>query len=95
MQQRSDMVEGALSHLKVLELCSMVAGPYCTKVLADLGAEVIKIEQPGRGDSVRWRGPFLQDQPDPELSGVYLYLNTNKLGITLDVTTGTGQRILK
>lgn len=89
------MAKSALGHLKVLELCNMVSGPYCTKLLADLGADVIKIEPPGRGDGARKRGPFLHDQPDPELSGVYLYLNSNKLGITLDVNTSTGQRIFK
>jgi crotonobetainyl-CoA:carnitine CoA-transferase CaiB-like acyl-CoA transferase len=89
------MPEPGLSHLKVLELCNLVTGPYCTKLLADLGAEVIKIEPPGIGDETRRRGPFLEDIPHPERSGLYLYLNTNKLGITLDVRTSTGQSILK
>jgi crotonobetainyl-CoA:carnitine CoA-transferase CaiB-like acyl-CoA transferase len=84
-----------LSHLKVLELCSLVSGSYCAKLMADLGAEVIKIEPPGVGDDARRRGPFLDDRPNPETSGRYLYLNTNKLGITLDVTTEGGRRVLK
>ena len=88
------MPEQALGHLKVLELCNLVSGPYCTKLLADLGAEVIKIEPPGAGDDARRRGPFLKDNPHPELSGLFLYLNTNKLGVTLDVTTNTGKNIL-
>jgi CoA:oxalate CoA-transferase len=87
--------EQALSHLKVLELCNLVSGPYCTKLMADLGAEVIKIEPPGNGDEARSKGPFVNDKPDPELSGLFLYLNTNKLGITLDVKTGTGRDILE
>ena len=88
------MSEKGLGHLKILELCNLVAGPYSTKLLADLGAEVIKIEPPGAGDDARRRGPFLQDNPHPELSGLFLYLNTNKLGVTLDVTTRTGKNIL-
>jgi len=71
----------------------MVTGPYCTKLLADLGAEVIKVERPGVGDDARSRGPFWHDVPDPELSGLFLYLNTNKLGITLDVSTATGRAV--
>jgi crotonobetainyl-CoA:carnitine CoA-transferase CaiB-like acyl-CoA transferase len=89
------MPEQALSHLKVIELCNLVAGPYCTKLLADLGAMVIKAEPPGTGDEARKRGPFLNDIPNPETSGLFLYLNTNKLGITLDIKTATGKNILK
>jgi CoA:oxalate CoA-transferase len=89
------MSEQALSHLKVIELSNFVCGPYCTKLLADLGAEVIKIEPPGTGDMSRRRGPFLNDTPDPETSGLFLYLNTNKLSITLDIKTTTGRNILK
>jgi crotonobetainyl-CoA:carnitine CoA-transferase CaiB-like acyl-CoA transferase len=87
------MSERALSHLKVLELCNLVSGPYCSKLLADLGAEVIKVERPGTGDEARRRGPFLDDHPHPERSGLFLYLNTNKLGITIDVTTASGRKI--
>ena len=89
------MPNKALDHLKVLELCHFVCGPYCTKLLADLGAEVIKIEQPGAGDEARKRAPFLNDIPHPERSGLFLYLNTNKLGITLDIKTSKGRGILK
>jgi len=89
------MPEQALSHLKVLELCNLVSGSYGTKLLADLGAEVIKVEPPSVGDEARRRGPFLNDIPDSEKSGLFLYLNTNKLGITLDIETSIGQNILK
>ncbi len=89
------MSEGALHDLKVLEYGEFVSGPYCTKLLADLGAEVTKIEKPVIGDMARRRGPFLGDIPHPEHSGLFLYLNTNKLGITLNPSTTTGKKIFK
>ena len=89
------MADRALSHIRVVELCNLIAGPYCTKLLADLGAEVIKVERPGLGDDARRRGPFLNDSPHPERSGLFQYLNTNKLGITLDVETTAGRDILR
>ena len=89
------MTDQALSPLNVIELCSLVSGPYCSKLLADLGADVIKIEPPVTGDCARRRGPFLNNIPAPESSGLFLFLNTNKLSITLDVTTETGKGILK
>ena len=89
------MTETALAGLRVIELCEMIAGPYCTKVLADLGAEVVKVEEPGCGDAARRSGPFPQDIPHRERSGLFLYLNTNKLGVTLDVTTAGGRRLLR
>ena len=87
------MPKRALEGLKVLELCHDVSGSYCTKLLADLGAEVVKIEMPGRGGAARNLPPFFHDIPDPEASGLFLYLNTNKLGITLNVATATGRDI--
>ncbi len=89
------MPDTALSHLKVLELSSRVAGPYCGKLLADLGAEVVKIEEPATGDSARRTGPFLNDTPDLDRSGLFLYLNTNKLGISLDVTSTSGRHVFR
>lgn len=77
--------------IKVVELCGFVAGPYCTRLLSDFGAEVIKVEQPGTGDESRRRGPFPDNQPDPEASGTFLYLNTDKLGLTLDLETPDGK----
>ncbi len=88
------MAVGPLSGVKVVEYCDFISGPYCTKLLADLGAEVIKIEKP-EGDSARRRGPYLHDEPDPEKSGLFLYHNTNKKGITLNIETHTGQEIFK
>ncbi|MFC1974103.1 CoA transferase, partial [Chloroflexota bacterium] len=89
------MANAALSGVKVLELCEMAAGPYCTKLMADLGAEVIKVEKPGIGDEARHRGPFLNDEPNPEKSGLFLHLNTNKLGVTLNLENVKGQKIFK
>ncbi len=84
----------ALAGVRVIECCQMVAGPYATKLLADLGAEVIKVEEPGRGDGARHRGPFLHNVPHPERSGLFLYLNTNKRGITLNLRHLMGREIL-
>ena len=75
---------GALAGLRVLELAENVAAPYCAKLLADLGADVIKIERPG-GDPSRRRGPFPDDQPHPERSALFLYLNTSKRSKVLDL----------
>jgi crotonobetainyl-CoA:carnitine CoA-transferase CaiB-like acyl-CoA transferase len=79
---------GALGHLRVLEVGDGVSAAYATKLLADLGADVVKVEAPPRGDSTRYRGPFPGGVPHPEKSGLFLYLNTNKRGITLDLTAG-------
>ena len=87
------MVNGALSHIKVLDFTTHVAGPYCTKLLADYGADVIKVERPGIGDSARRMGPFPGDIPHSEKSGLFLHLNTNKRSITLDLKSNAGKRI--
>jgi crotonobetainyl-CoA:carnitine CoA-transferase CaiB-like acyl-CoA transferase len=84
-----------LEGLSVLEVGSLVAAPYCAKLLADLGAEVIKVEPPGTGDPARHRSPFPSDRPHPERSGLYLYLNTSKRSITLGLDTEGGRRILR
>jgi crotonobetainyl-CoA:carnitine CoA-transferase CaiB-like acyl-CoA transferase len=89
------MPDAALSDIKVLDLTHHIAGPYCTKLLADFGAEVIKIEPPGRGDPARRAGPFYQDEPHPDKSGLFLHLNTNKLGATLNLKAPEGVRIFK
>jgi crotonobetainyl-CoA:carnitine CoA-transferase CaiB-like acyl-CoA transferase len=87
------MTEQALSDMKVIDLTQNIEGPVCTKRLADFGADVIKIEPPGTGDGARNTGPFYKDEPHPEKSGLFLYLNTNKRGITLDLETGPGRDI--
>jgi crotonobetainyl-CoA:carnitine CoA-transferase CaiB-like acyl-CoA transferase len=89
------MSEGALTDLKVLEFGNLVSAPYCGKLMADLGAEVIKIEEPGMGDEARSKGPFAQDVPGVERSGLFAYLNTNKLSITLNPRTARGKAIFE
>jgi len=89
------MAEKALQGVRVLEFAQLVSGPYCAKLLADLGAEVVKIEEPLIGDEARRRAPFLDDVPHPERSGLFLHLNTNKRAITLNIRTATGKDIFK
>lgn len=84
---------GPLEGLRVVEAGHLVAAAYATKLLADLGADVVKIEVPD-GDPARRRGPFPNGVQDPEASGLFLYLNANKRGITLDLTTPAGQDAL-
>ena len=88
-------MEQVLSGVRVLDLSWYIAGPYCTKLLADYGADVIKIERPGVGDPARRMGPFLNDDPHPEKSGLFMHLNTNKRGITLNLKNETGKRIFR
>jgi len=89
------MTGGALAGLSVLEVGSLVAAPYCGKLLADLGADVVKVETPGVGDPARRRGPFPDDSPHPERSALFLYLNTSKQSITLDPAAETGGRVFR
>jgi len=88
-------MEQAFSDVRVLDLTHYIAGPYCTKLLADYGADVVKVEKPGEGDGARRMGPFLNDEPHIEKSGLFLHLNTNKKGVTLNLKTGRGVDILK
>lgn len=85
----------ALDGVTVVDLTHYIAGPYCTKLIADYGAEVIKVERPDVGDPARRLGPFLNDQPDLETSGLFLHLNTNKKSVTLNLKTAQGNTILK
>lgn len=88
------MAEQLLTGLKVIECGHLVSSPYLGKLLADFGAEVIKVEEPG-GDISRQRGPFPGDTPHAEKSGLFLYLNTNKLGVTLNLRTPRGKALLQ
>ena len=83
----------ALEGIIVLDISQNVSGPYCAKLFGAFGAEVIKIEKPGIGDSARSTGPFPDDNPHPERSGRFLYMNTNKKSVTLDLETGAGAGI--
>jgi crotonobetainyl-CoA:carnitine CoA-transferase CaiB-like acyl-CoA transferase len=86
---------GALSGVKVLEFGNLISAAYCTRLLADLGAEVVKVEQPTVGDGARAAGPFPGDVPNAESSGLHLHLNANKLGITLNAKDNLGREIFK
>jgi crotonobetainyl-CoA:carnitine CoA-transferase CaiB-like acyl-CoA transferase len=88
------MAERALEGLRVVDISQGIAGPYATKLLADSGASVTKVEPPG-GDYSRRYGPFPEDTPDPEKSGLFLHLNTGKRSITLDVAVTSGQVVLR
>lgn len=84
------MEKGALSNITILDLTRVMAGPYCTAMLADLGANVIKIEIPGKGDDTRAMGPFKNGE-----SLYYANINRNKKGITLNLKSEKGKEIFK
>jgi len=84
-----------LSDVTVIELGEHISASACTKWMAALGASVIKIEAPDRGDPTRRMGPFPNDDPHPEKSGLFLYLNTEKKDITLNLCTKEGQNIFR
>jgi crotonobetainyl-CoA:carnitine CoA-transferase CaiB-like acyl-CoA transferase len=91
-------MNGALSHITVLDLSRVLAGPWAGQVLADLGAEVIKIERPGTGDDTRsWGPPYLRDAQgnDSADAAYYLCANRNKKSVTVDFTTTEGQTIVR
>lgn len=83
---------GALEGLTVLDLSEYIAGPYATKLLADYGANVIKLERPG-GDPSRKLGPFKGGTPHPERSGTFFFFNTNKRSIVVDLKQQEGKEV--
>ena len=83
----------ALAGLRVVDFSHGLPGPYVTKLFADNGAGVVKIERPGTGDFARRLGPFPGDLPHPEQSGLFLDLNTSKQSLTLNLKSATGRRI--
>ena len=88
----------ALGHIRVLDLTRVLAGPWCTQNLADLGADVIKIERPGAGDDTRsWGPPYLKDADgrDASEAAYYLAANRGKRSLTLDIATPEGQDIVR
>src|SRR5207247_9906634 len=89
---------GPLSHVKVLDLSRMLAAPWAGEILADLGAEVIKVERPGAGDDTRsWGPPFLKDASgrDTKEAGYYLAVNRGKRSITVSLDRPEGQKIVR
>lgn len=89
---------GALSHVRVLDLSRVLAGPWCTQILADMGADVIKVEMPRVGDDTRhWGPPFLPDadgQPT-DAATYFTTCNRNKRSITIDIATEQGQALIR
>ena len=89
---------GALSHIRVLDLSRILAGPWAGQILADLGADVIKVERPGPGDDTRgWGPPWIKDDQgqDTSVAAYYLCANRNKRSITVDITQPEGQDIVR
>nr|WP_315596192.1 CaiB/BaiF CoA-transferase family protein [uncultured Cupriavidus sp.] len=88
---------GALSHLRVLDLSRVLAGPWCTQNLADMGADVIKIEKPGEGDDTRrWGPPYLAGDDGPSSQASYFAAcNRNKRSVTVDMATAEGQKLIR
>jgi len=87
--------EMALTGLRVLEVGTNVSAPFAAKLLADYGADVVKIEQPATGDPARRHGPFPDQEPHPERSALFLALNTSKRSLTLDLDTPSGQAVFR
>src|SRR6516165_9284298 len=88
------MPEQALSHLKVVDLTHYIAGPFCTKLMAGFGADVIKVEKPRSGDGLRQVGPYSKGTTDLESSIPFLWLNTAKRSITVNLATEGGHEII-
>ena len=87
------MALGLLEGICVLDLGPEIAAPFCARLLADYGADVVKVEPPGEGDPARRMGPFAGNEPHPERSIPFLYLNTNKRGVTLDISCESGREV--
>jgi crotonobetainyl-CoA:carnitine CoA-transferase CaiB-like acyl-CoA transferase len=91
-------LKGALSGITVIDLTRVLAGPYCTQLLGDLGADVIKIERPGTGDDTRkFAPPFVADDQGNETSesAYYMSANRNKRSVAVDITTEAGRDIVR
>ncbi len=97
-QQAPASTQGALSHIKVLDLSRVLAGPWCSQMLADLGADVIKVERPGEGDDTRhWGPPFMQDAQgrDTDQASYFTCTNRNKRAITVNLADPRGQALVR
>lgn len=98
MNQSTHSHRGALSHLRVLDMSRVLAGPWAGQIFADLGAEVIKIERPGSGDDTRsWGPPYLKDQEgrDTHEAAYFLATNRGKKSVALDISRPEGQALLR
>ena len=83
-----------LDDVRVLDLTHLAAGPFCTRILGDYGADVIKIERRETGDPSRGLPPFYKDEPGTERSGLFMFLNTNKRSVTLDLKSDRGRELI-
>ena len=94
MEQPGPAPQGPLSGLKVLDLSRVLAGPWCTQILGDLGADVIKVEQPGQGDDTRrWGPPFLPDGSGD--AAYYLCANRNKQSVAINIANPEGAALVR
>ena len=86
---------GALSHIRVLDLSRVLAGPWASQILGDFGADVIKIERPGKGDDTRsWGPPYLKSEDgETDMSAYYLTANRNKKSLAVDISHPEGQKL--
>jgi crotonobetainyl-CoA:carnitine CoA-transferase CaiB-like acyl-CoA transferase len=87
-------MSGPLAGLKVLDLSRLLPGPFCSLMLADLGAEVLKVEDTGMGDYVRWSPPYVEGVEDSARSALFLSLNRNKRSLRLDLKSDEGKAVL-
>ncbi len=98
MTEADKTTQGALPHIKVLDLSRVLAGPWCTQMLADLGADVVKVEKPGEGDDTRhWGPPFLQDADGnaTQHATYFTACNRNKRSVTIDMAHPEGQALIR
>ena len=84
-----------LDGVRIIELAEDVAGEYCGKLLADFGAEIIKIERPGAGSPTRSMSPIIAGKDGRKESGLFAYLNTNKSSVTLDLSSAEDRRAMR
>ena len=98
MAHATETTRGALSHIRVLDLSRILAGPWATQILGDLGADVIKIERPREGDDTRrWGPPWMPDDPDVDarVAAYYLCANRNKRSVAVDMASAEGQALIR
>jgi crotonobetainyl-CoA:carnitine CoA-transferase CaiB-like acyl-CoA transferase len=87
--------KGALAGVRVLDFTRVLAGPLCTMLLGDLGADVLKVEHPGSGDESRQWGPPWAGRPEDGLSAYFASANRNKRGVTLNLKTADGRDLAR